>query len=277
MLLLWFSHVRILEMLDFMQDVKSAYRRLRGSWVDSRTSKLLPDLLDKVIEDSHFFKELSSIADKFSLEIESLVNSTSAAVDLGTSGNSENTAQSVRSLAEEIRGLSSQLRQEAHEIPDFLEHTLRFLELRRNLQESSGLWMLTVLASIFLPLSLACGILSMQTRLRDLHTLLYDFVGLVVLLLTLAGVFLMLIKVLTVVSEKLANRTRPSDRLQSITVKTLFVYELANLWALILTSFIVGMVKDVYLGVTILGYGIAVIAGLHVLLVAVIWVISSVI
>lgn len=49
---------------------------------------------------------------------------------------------------------------------------------------------MSVLASVFLHLSLASGILSMQTRLKNLQTLLYDFCEVAVLLLTLVGLFL---------------------------------------------------------------------------------------
>ncbi|PGH34182.1 hypothetical protein GX50_02956 [[Emmonsia] crescens] len=45
---------------------------------------------------------------------------------------------------------------------------------------------LTTLATIFLPLTLASSILSMQTRFRDLGALLYDFFGVFCLLRTIS-------------------------------------------------------------------------------------------
>lgn len=47
---------------------------------------------------------------------------------------------------------------------------------------SSGLWLLSVLAVIFLPVSLAPSLLNMQTQSVDLNCPLYNFSGVIVLL-----------------------------------------------------------------------------------------------
>ncbi|KAK6345701.1 hypothetical protein TWF718_007610 [Orbilia javanica] len=52
----------------------------------------------------------------------------------------------------------------------------------RQYQESLHIRKLAILATIFLPLSLATGLLSMQTRVSELGNLLYDYVGVVVTL-----------------------------------------------------------------------------------------------
>ncbi|RVD82152.1 uncharacterized protein DFL_006586 [Arthrobotrys flagrans] len=52
----------------------------------------------------------------------------------------------------------------------------------RQRQESLHIRKLAILATIFLPLSLAAGLLSMQTRVSELGNLLYDYVGVVVTL-----------------------------------------------------------------------------------------------
>ena len=46
-----------------------------------------------------------------------------------------------------------------------------------NVRESYSVKRLIIVASIFLPLSLASSVLSMQTRFVDLHLLLYDILG----------------------------------------------------------------------------------------------------
>src|SRR5207248_2743778 len=46
-----------------------------------------------------------------------------------------------------------------------------------NIQESEIVKRLTILAAVFLPLSLATGVLSMQTRFAHLGYLLYDLIG----------------------------------------------------------------------------------------------------
>ncbi|KAF3225636.1 hypothetical protein TWF106_002154 [Orbilia oligospora] len=58
----------------------------------------------------------------------------------------------------------------------------------RQRQESRHIRKLAILATIFLPLSLATGLLSMQTRISELGNLLYDYVGVVV---TLAWVLML--------------------------------------------------------------------------------------
>ncbi|KAK6504596.1 hypothetical protein TWF481_006535 [Arthrobotrys musiformis] len=52
----------------------------------------------------------------------------------------------------------------------------------RQRQESRHIRKLAILATIFLPLSLSTGLLSMQTRVSELGNLLYDYVGIVVTL-----------------------------------------------------------------------------------------------
>ena len=48
---------------------------------------------------------------------------------------------------------------------------------RTNLRESRAVRHLAVFATIFLPLTLATGVLNMQNRLRDVHLMLWDFVA----------------------------------------------------------------------------------------------------
>lgn len=57
---------------------------------------------------------------------------------------------------------------------------------RFNVEQASSVSQLTLIAAFSLPLSLAAGILSMQTRFAQLDLLLYDFVGVVFLLATIA-------------------------------------------------------------------------------------------
>lgn len=61
--------------------------------------------------------------------------------------------------------------------------------------EAQNVRLLSILASIFLPVSLACGLLSMQTRFADLHVLVYDFFGVLALLGILVGVIFIALKI----------------------------------------------------------------------------------
>ncbi|KAK6528545.1 hypothetical protein TWF281_009786 [Arthrobotrys megalospora] len=62
------------------------------------------------------------------------------------------------------------------------ENSYRSRSDTRQRQESLHIRKLAILATIFLPLSLATGLLSMQTRVSELGNLLYDYVGVVVTL-----------------------------------------------------------------------------------------------
>ena len=86
-----------------------------------------------------------------------------------------------------------------------LERRLKIFELSKNAQEQARNWLLSILASVFLPLSLATSILSMQTRFVDLHFLLYDFCGVIVLLATLVLMVLLVVSAIVYCREKLAK------------------------------------------------------------------------
>lgn len=78
-------------------------------------------------------------------------------------------------LNRELRAISNSLTIHTGDLAPRMEARLKFFEISRNIQESTSLWLLSLLAAIFLPLSLASSLLSMQTRLTELHYLLYDF------------------------------------------------------------------------------------------------------
>ncbi|KAF5610631.1 uncharacterized protein FSUBG_2892 [Fusarium subglutinans] len=90
------------------------------------------------------------------------------------------------------------------------DHDLKYLELDRDINQTRGVQQLALLATIFLPLSLAAGVLSMQTRFKDLGTLLYDFFGVVVLLAAIVLIIMILLSLAAVVNERpLHTEDRP--------------------------------------------------------------------
>lgn len=135
---------------------------------------------------------------------------------------------------------------------------------RVNAKQADSVNQLTLLAAFFLPLSLASGVLSMQTRFSDLNLLLYDFVGVVIILAAIA------------MSLAALSRWGPSMYSYILTWKGgLWVWHRFPhvqkvvkvcplvLWALaLLASFLIGMLQDVVFGLRILGYEAAGITGL---------------
>lgn len=144
-----------------------------------------------------------------------------------------------------------------------------------NMHESLSVRRLTILATIFLPLSLSSSILSMQTRFVDLKLRLYDFIGVFVIVGTGAVVLLMVVRVTSKVRSgrfgsafspaKLWARSKAFNTAEDpglVGLKTnlrlyaiLFGGFCAVMWMIVLMSFIIGMVKDVVFGLKLLGYG----------------------
>lgn len=137
-------------------------------------------------------------------------------------------------------------------------------------QQSLNMTRLTTLASVFLPLSLAAGLLSMQTRVSQLGLLVYDFTGICIILGTL------ILLTYPIMSRVIATSNRRSwyslnmmaiDSLTSGRIKfpirileyhkswyfVLAIY----IWGVVVASFLVGMSYSVSVGVKILGFGVA--------------------
>jgi hypothetical protein len=133
-----------------------------------------------------------------------------------------------------------------------------------SIHESKGVKRLTVLAAVFLPLSLACSVLSMQTRFA-LHYLLYDFPGVFTILASMSIVAYLLIGAMIKGSAtwSLGNaikRMKFCGSNMPIDATALFYFLKYSLciavWNVALVSFIVGMVVDVQVGPKVPGYGL---------------------
>lgn len=259
-LLLLHCHAQLLEWSAFLRETGSGYTFFRQKLFDSRSSVLRLHLLDELSMDAYIYHELVSTVSQFTAPIESLVDAVLASSASGTNKDRiDATRNHLEEVAADIRGLCNGIKTEASKLANDLEHHLKFMELRRGVRESNNLWTLTVLASVFLPLSLATSILAMSTRLVDLGNLLYDFCGVAVLLMTLAATILFLVRLIVWVRDMFEDAYRSDVRRRSYSIflqLSLFVT-----WALVLTSFIVGMVSDVGLGGRILGFGTAGLVG----------------
>jgi Mg2+ and Co2+ transporter CorA len=98
--------------------------------------------------------------------------------------------EAFRVLEADLRGCCRNIQGRLTRLTEELDNSLKFLDLARSMSQKRNVQFLTILATIFLPLSLAAGVLSMQSRFTDLGVLLYDFVGVVVLLVVIALLFL---------------------------------------------------------------------------------------
>ncbi|KAH7128574.1 hypothetical protein B0J11DRAFT_274570 [Dendryphion nanum] len=128
---------------------------------------------------------------------------------------------------------------------------------RFNVRQANSATQLTTLAAFFLPLTLAAGILSMQTRFSDLHLLLYDFLGVVIILATLAIIFAALNRhckegFKTALLSPYGIGKGWSGKRSWAGYLRLVV--LVLWWLATLASFLVGMVKEVIFGLKVFGF-----------------------
>ncbi|KAG9495374.1 hypothetical protein J7337_013618 [Fusarium musae] len=154
--------------------------------------------LKTIIKRSYEYQDLAEMGRKLICTTESLIDvvrSMSPVVDTPLHTNK------FMAIDMELRGLCREAREQLQNFSDRLDHDLKYLELARNINQNRGVQQLTLLATIFLPLSLAAGVLSMQTRFKDLGTLLYDFFGVVVLLAAIVLIIMILLSLVAVVKE----------------------------------------------------------------------------
>jgi hypothetical protein len=215
-------------------------------------------MLTEITRDACFYEEVNERVLELAGAVDTVVQCLSVRlIDADDS-------RTFQSLAVELQSTCTDMKRTVATLSTTLESRLRLFELSRGIHEAQSIRILSILASIFLPLSLACGMLSMQTRFANLDYLLYDFFGVLTLLGTLVAVLLIALRLYLSWTELLRRldqnplfRThiRPHGR-------TAVLWLLFLGWALLLSSFLVGMVKDVGLGLTILGYGVSAIVGI---------------
>lgn len=173
--------------------------------------------------------------------------------------NSPRRTSKFMAIDAELRACCRDTREKLQGLSSSLEHDLKFLELSRNVNQTRGVQRLTLVATIFLPLSLAAGILSMQTRFKDLGTLLYDFVGVVVLLGAIVVVIVIGMNIFAGLKDQ--ENELQQNRMYRVGIHgkltSILTLCLISYGSLIFASFLVGMFKDLALGGKILGYGSA--------------------
>ncbi|UKZ69193.1 uncharacterized protein TrAtP1_010203 [Trichoderma atroviride] len=162
---------------DFLQSFATDYAAPRMFMFDSREVELRRWNLKAIMTDSHLYRQFSSLGAELTTTTESLLDIVLALEDSARQDVTELTV-----LGAEIRGCSKDIMTRLSRLSDDLDHNLQLLRLSKDMNQSGNVQMLTLLATIFLPLSLSAGVLSMQSRFKDLGDLLYDFFGVVVLL-----------------------------------------------------------------------------------------------
>jgi hypothetical protein len=258
--LLQYLHANLNLFADFLEKFANDYVESRRRDFDPRSSKLRRWVLKEIARDSNQYRQLTNIGNEMSDTLESLIDIVKALPK--NKGLEPEPKIQFLTLEQELRGCCKDIRGRLSRLTDDLESSLKFLDLARNMSQTSNVQFLTVLATIFLPLSLAAGVLSMQSRFKDLGVLLYDFFGVVFLLATI-GILILVSMVFWDFIEENATKLITENYYKPVWAVLVIVAGLGILvfGMLVLSSFLVGMFKDVVLGAHILGYGFAVAIG----------------
>jgi hypothetical protein len=185
----------------------------------------------------------------------------------------EDLTPEIKYLFAEVESLSDVITGPFSMLANRFARQMDLMNTSRNIQDSRDSRLLNLLACIFLPASLATSLLSMSTRFIDLGPLLYDFCGVIVLFASFLALIFLSFKAYDWTKGKLATRVyvRSGDmmggaRSYILLWKALLSFLLVIIWPMVLSSFVVGMVEDVGLGSRILGYGVAVVVGVTLIL-----------
>ncbi|KAK6953243.1 hypothetical protein Daesc_005544 [Daldinia eschscholtzii] len=255
LVLLQFQHAALNIFTSFLELIAMTYTKSRSRDFDARLSGLRRWQLEAIMSDSQLYREISDSGIELVATIESLLDLVVGITEQDSTGFHQEAELLI--LDKALRGCCKDIKLRLTRLSDGLEHSLKFLSITRELNQSSNVQNLTLLATIFLPLSLAAGVLSMQSRFKDLGSLLYDFFGVVVLLVAIVLLLLGIMFVFANVKELESRilKYKAYRQFERRIVLSILALILITFGALVLASFIVGMFKDVVLGATILGYG----------------------
>jgi hypothetical protein len=234
-------------------DIQSTLKRVRNCAEVCRYAKELNEVVEFVTKNLEFEEDISANVALHLLQIRS-------------------TSAQLISLAE-------------HNMSQYQQTWDTYRDLL-NIREAEGVKRLTVLAAIFLPLSLSASILSINNRLVEKPLQLFDFVGvffivswLALLVYALIVMFNKLVRYMNADNENISWESGKWTRIVPVLTESprkLLVIERTEtvlkytaiplLWTLLTVSFTISMVKDygndVQLGMKVLAYGVIGLLGL---------------
>jgi hypothetical protein len=260
--LLQYHHANLTLFAEFLRHISSEYATRRKKDIDPRQSKLRQWNLRAIMNDVDLYRQFSIVGTELQTTI-GLLSDVVLAMNEGSGSSNHEKKADLAILRAELSSGCKDVKARLDKLLSDLEQDLKFLSLSRDITQSSDVQTLTLLATIFLPLSLSAGMLSMQFRFHELGDRLYDFLGIVVLLVTIVVVLLIGISLINLGLE-VEGRLRKYKKYR-LYVRPSAIATLALVFItvglLVLASFIVGMFKDVGLGGKILGWGVLAAAG----------------
>jgi hypothetical protein len=148
---------------NFMDMIGANYYEKQREHIDPRKMSLTRSVLAAVMADAFSCEDLR----EHSLIVVGLLDSLLDIIP-ESMGDKWMNSSALRRLCAEVRAECSAQTRLITRIAERLESHLRFFERFRAINDSVSIGLLTLLACIFLPMSIASGILSMQTRFADL-------------------------------------------------------------------------------------------------------------
>ncbi|KAK1984203.1 hypothetical protein LZ30DRAFT_768926 [Colletotrichum cereale] len=243
-------HAHLKAFAAFLEEFEASCTRPRMRIFNPQYSQLRAWTMKSIMTDSIIYRQLSSSVKDVTSTCESLL-------EIATAINGEPENQLLW-ITTDVRGCCREVTTRLAGMSDDLQHRLDLLNLSWNVDQSGNVKILTLLATVFLPLSLSAGILSMGTRFKDLGSLIYDFFGVVVLLGALVLVILLLFFLVALLRElETRQRSRTVYWRWRPAFQKIGALVFLMLGGLVLASFVVGMFSDISLGAKILGYGLA--------------------
>ncbi len=257
-------------LVDFMVFLTSKWIKGLSQLIEDVEKSKIPIDEDGIPTMKDYILPTVSLAEKATLLLESLNLSSN------THFNRDN-SNSLDAIAEDLAIRSNHIKQRAIQLQALYSAKLNEHFGRSSIRESHAVKRLAILASIFLPLSLSSGILSMQSRLTDIHLVLWDFIAVCIDLALVVLVFFWVtessrLPLLTKSLKRMCifpydmdvteRKKRLKERIWKIVWWTLSLPSLV----IVALALNVGMFGQVQTGWKILGYGIAAGAGFLIII-----------
>lgn len=258
-MLLQYYHANLDMFMDFLEHLKLAYIEPQAKDFDARFVKLRDWNMRELTRDAYFYQQLTEVGHAITSQTEYLLDIAQISHNGETSDTSGAAQRKVAEL--ELRGHVRDVNAQLARLSESLKLHIEFLRLARDTSQTSSVNNLTILATIFLPMSLATGLLAMSKRFNELGGLLYDFFGVLMLVLIFIAIFFAVVAVVSFLVSSAGIERARQYKGTSMRAKVYSILLGLVTGLLIVASFLVGMFMDVVTGAKILGFGLAALLG----------------
>lgn len=238
MIILQIFHALLSNHEQFATDVRRAQQAFNQRISNPSRTIVTREVLHISLCDFHNWRYIGGLCEIFATSFQSFLDAMHLRDDVRDQ-------REYQTLIIELRARCVLLGNATRHVTTSMDDTLRYIELGRSHRESLHVQMLSMLAIVYLPLSLASSVLSMQTRFMDLGWLLFDFFGAATLFITLTVIVYLSLKAARGFIHKL--RLRVALR-KSVIPLIALVYGYTISWIFLLSALIAFMYSTKALG-----------------------------